>query len=214
MADKEVRGVVIRLDIPPSSHPGTIVGATPGATLGRSALEGIYVAYGKINDLAGQVRSKELLAVSAQPFAERAIRSAGSTLNKLAAQRDHMDGEIAKDITAEKNSPQAAEVRAHWRGQKSPILKLSEIFQTDEILTISAVLSAPAYLSGLSEKHQGELRKLAATILVPEKVNARKETDAAIQHVERATDNFAKTMAANLNEWRDRDAELIEETLK
>ncbi len=93
-------------------------------------------------------------------------------------------------------------------------MELSKIFQSGEILTISVVLSAPAYLSGLTEKHQGELRKLAATILVPDKVNAREETDAAIQQVERATDNFAKTMAANLNEWRDRDAELIEETLE
>ena len=85
MADKEVGGVVIRLDIPPSSHPGTIQGDTPGATLGRSALETVYTAYGKINDLAGQVRSKELLAVSAQPFAERMIASASKTLNVLAA---------------------------------------------------------------------------------------------------------------------------------
>ena len=125
-----------------------------------------------------------------------------------------MDGEIASAITAQKNSTQAAEVRAHWRGHKSPILELGKIFQTGEILTISAVLSAPAYLSGLSEKHQDQLREIAAMTLVPEKVNARKETDAAIQHVGRATDNFARTMADNLNEWRDRDAELIQETLK
>ena len=70
------------------------------------------------------------------------------------------------------------------------------------------------YLSGLSEKHQDQLRELAAAALVPEKVNARKETDAAIQYVGRATDNFAQTMANNLNEWRDRDAELIQEALK
>ncbi len=93
-------------------------------------------------------------------------------------------------------------------------MELGKIFQTGELLTISAVLSAPAYLSGLSEKHQDQLRELAAMTLVPEKVNARKETDAAIQHVQRATDNFAKTMANNLNEWRDRDAEMIQETLK
>ncbi len=45
-------------------------------------------------------------------------------------------------------------------------------------------------------------------------ISARKETDAAIQHVGRATDNFARTMANNLNEWRDRDAEMISEALK
>lgn len=76
------------------------------------------------------------------------------------------------------------------------------------------MLSAPAYLSGLSEKHQDQLRELAAAALVPEKVNAREETDAAMRQVERATDNFARTMADNLNEWRDRDAEMIQEALK
>lgn len=141
-------------------------------------------------------------------------RRAATLGTRRTVKKDWQAAWLLKAVTAQKNSPQAAEIRAHWRGQKSPLLELSKIFQTGEILTISAVLSAPAYLSGLGEKHQGELRKLAATILVPDKVNAREETDAAIQHVERATDNFAKTMAANLNEWRDRDAELIEETLK
>ncbi len=160
-------------------------------------------------------RSISLGCATRASTAARSSPRAATLGPRRTVKKDWQAAWLLKAVTAQKNNPQAAEVRAHWRGQKkSPLLELSKIFQTGEILTISAVLSAPAYLSGLGEKHQGELRKLAATILVPDKVNAREETDAAIQHVERATDNFAKTMAANLNEWRDRDAELIEETLK
>lgn len=214
MATKQVGGVVIRLDIPPSSHPGTIQGETPGAALGRTALEGIYNTFGKINDIAGQVQSKELLAVSAQPHIEKTIASASKTLTRLASQADHMSGEIASDITAQKGSPQAAEIRKYWGDKKTPMLDLSKLFQAGDALTISAVLSAPSYLSGVTEKQQGELRSLAASVLVPDKVNALKETADAIAKVQRATTHFSSVMAENINTWQNRDAKLIEEGLK
>lgn len=213
-ADRDVDGVVVRLDISPSSHPSMIAGDSPGARLGRATLETIYSCYGKINDLAGQVKSKELLAASAQPFAERAIASAGRAMETLTAQLSHLDGEIATAITSSKNSPQAIEVRAYWRAQKTPLRDLGDRFKAGDETTISAVLSAPAYLSGLSEKNQAALRLLAAGTLVPDKVAARAETDVALERVRAAADDFTETIAGRLREWRDRDAALIQETLK
>ncbi len=76
------------------------------------------------------------------------------------------------------------------------------------------MLSAPAYLSGLNEKDQAMLRIVAADTLVPDKVAAREETNDALRRVEHATNHFTETIAGKLRQWRDRDAALIQQTLK
>ena len=58
------------------------------------------------------------------------------------------------------------------------------------------------------------LRTIAAKTLAPERVAARAETDLALQRVRQSTDHFTETIAGRLREWRDRDAALIQETLK
>ncbi len=52
MSREQETGVVVRLDIPPDHHPAVIKGESPGANSGRAALQHLYEAYGKINDLS------------------------------------------------------------------------------------------------------------------------------------------------------------------
>ena len=52
MRREQETGVVVRLDIPPDYHPAVIKGESPGANSGRAALQHLYEAYGKINDLS------------------------------------------------------------------------------------------------------------------------------------------------------------------
>ena len=168
--------------------------------------------YGKINETAVRVGDKGRLAAAAQPFAERALNSAWRALTTLTKQRDHLDVEIESALT--KSSPQAGEVRAYWRGQTKPIAALSKLFRDADLTTISAVLTAPAYLSGLDDKQQGLLRVMAAEAVAPDKVRQRAETADAARRVERAMTHFTETIAASLRDWSDEDSKIIGENLK
>lgn len=214
MSREQETGVVVRLDIPPDHHPAVIKGESPGANSGRAALQHLYEAYGKINDTARRVSDKGRLAAASQPFAERALNSVSWALTTLDQERDHLDKEIEQALTPAKNSPQAGEVRTFWRGQPKSIAELTKLFRAKDMTTISAVLSAPAYLSGLDEKQQGLLRVVAAEAVAPDKVQQRAEAADAAQRVEHAMNHFMQTIAASLREWRDKDSKIILENLR
>lgn len=92
--------------------------------------------------------------------------------------------------------------------------ELREVVKSGDLTTISAVLNAPAYLSGLSIENQGLLRAMAAQRLAPDKVVWREETIDALARVERAADHFMQTTADRLREWRDGDDKIIREVLQ
>lgn len=107
-----------------------------------------------------------------------------------------------------------SEVGTFWRGQPKSIAELTKLFRAKDMTTISAVLSAPAYLSGLDEKQQGLLRVVAAEAVAPDKVQQRAEAADAAQRVEHAMNHFMQTIAASLREWRDKDSKIILENLR
>ncbi|MPY74913.1 MAG: hypothetical protein GEU87_11685 [Alphaproteobacteria bacterium] len=217
---KEVRGVVVRIDIPPSNHPGMIRGDGPGAQSGRAALGHLYDAWGKIQDAAKVVTDKGRLAAAAQPFAERALDRASRALDTLTQQTEHLDREIAAAITPPQSDARAGEIRNYWLARAGTATKgkasltaftgLRAAIEEGDLVTMSAVLSAPAYLSGLTQEQQGLLRLAAARRVVPDHVARREETDTAIARVRGAIDDFSATMARSLKDWRDDDHRHLE----
>ncbi len=214
MTSSDNHGIVVRLDIPPDHHPAVIRGDGPGATLGRDALTGIYDAYGKINDTASKVADKGRLASAAQPFAERAVQRAGRAITTLRSQVEHLDDEIGKALRPPVEPGLAAQIRSHWARHDKALSRLRRVIEDGDAATASAVLNAPAYLSGLSDKDQAILRQMAAQRFAPDKVARRDETTDALARVERATDHFMQTIAGQLREWRDDDAKIIQEALQ
>ncbi len=207
-------GPIVRLDIPPDHHPAVVRGDGPGARLGRETLAGIYEAYGKINDVADKVRDKGRLATATQPYAERAIAMAGRAVATLTKQVAHLDTEIAGALKPTVEPGLAVQIRSHWAASNGQLSGLQKVIEGGDVATASAVLSAPAYLSGLSDANQGVLRLMAASKFAPDHVARRAETADALARVERASAHFTETIAGRLREWRDDDARLIQEALQ
>ncbi len=212
---------VVRIDIPLDHHPDTIRGTSAGAVTGRAALTLLYEANGKISDAANQVRDKGGLASAVLPFAERAINRAGRQLTTLRAQLTHLDNDIGAAITPKQNDPHAGEIRAYWLAKSAKgklagaqaLKELHDVFSQGDLKTISALLSAPAYLSGIHDEQQVLLRGVAAKAVAPEKVAAHEETQAAIASVERVLTEFSKTVAEKINQWRDDNHKRLEKLL-
>jgi len=212
---EQTEGVVVRIDIPPDHHPDLIRGESPGAALGRETLTRLYDAYGKINDVAKQVTDKGRLAAAAQPFAERAVHTAGANINRLRQQVEHLDAEIGRALAPPVEPQLASQIRAHWAQQGSEkITGLGRAIKEGDITTTAAVLCAPAYLSGLTADNQAMLRMMAAQRFAPEQVQARAEAADALERADRATRHFMTKMAASIREWSDKDQRVIEEGLR
>lgn len=211
---------IVRLDIPPDHHPDVVKGDSPGAETGRAALSALYGTYGKINDTANRTTDMGRLAAAAQPFAEKAIDGAAKAMGTLEDRIAHYDAEIATAIAPKGSDTTAAEIRAHWSGRMEggggakSLSALVTAVRGGDTLTTSAVLSVPAYLSGLSDEQQGMIRLQAAEAVAPEHVKYRAEAEAALAKVRRATEHFTTEVGAKLREWRDEDQRIIEEGLR
>lgn len=207
--------VPVRIDIPPDSHPAVIRGDGPGAELGRGALTAMYDVAGKVGDTAGRVQDKARLAAAAQPIIERGIQQANRAMTAMRQQVEHLDKEIAGVLRAPVEPHLAGQVRAHWAGQGNTkaFKGLHDAIEAGDRETVSAVLNAPSYLSGLSPENHALLRTMAARKFAPDKVARREETADALARVERATEHFTQAMAGRLRQWRDTDNEIIEKGL-
>ena len=142
------------------------------------------------------------------------MRQAGQVMGTLWAQVEHLDKEIAQTLKPPVEPALAAQIRAHWAGNREALPGVKKAIDEGDVATMSAVLNAPAYLSGLSDKNQAVLRQVAARRLAPEKVRQRSEATDALERVEAATNHFMTTIADRLREWRDEDAKIIQEVLR
>lgn len=209
-------GVVVRLDVPLDHHPAAVTGESSGAQIGRRALEGIYSCVGRVNDTALRVSDKARLAQAAQPVCEGAVKSAGAAIDRLRARIDGLDSEVAQILKAPVEPHQAGQIRDYWRGQTGAkgLGGIRKAIEEGDGVTVSAVLNAPAYLSGLTPENQALLRTMAAEVFAPQQTLERTESAQALQRVEKAVGWFVDTMTEKLRTWRDEDARIIEEGLK
>ncbi len=205
----------VRFDVPAHAHPGMITGAddNPGIRTGRSAMEKLYAGYEKVNDLARTVSDRALLARGVQPFAENAIAQSGTDLGNMVKQRNHLAKDIEGVLTAQKNSPYAAEVRAHFKASAKPFMELSKMFREGDVTVISSVLSAPGFLSGIEPKDREVLRSQACLALCDKQSKDLADTDRAIEKVAAARAAFSETMAGHISLWQSRDEDVIREML-
>ncbi len=205
------KDTIIRIDIPADHHPGMLKGDSLGTGIGREALAHIYDAYGKINDVARAVEDKGRLATRVQPFAETAIAKADTLLGKLRALDTHLRKAVNEALSPVQVPNERSDIRSFWRSRKSPFTELVPLVDAGDMATIGAVLSGPAYLSGLTAEQQGVLRERAEQVIRPDETAHLKEVRAATSRVERALSHFVDTMAGNLRSWRDDDQKHLEQ---
>lgn len=122
------------------------------------------------------------------PVVDRRKKEIEDVRTKLAA-RVH-----AAIFTVQDNRPeriaQAAEIRGHFKAEKSPFKLIADAIKAGDRQTAAAVLSAPAFLSGLTAKQHAELQSLAEKTFAPEDSAQVAACDAVLDHLMRASQTF------------------------
>lgn len=201
---------VIRIDISPDCHPLAVKGESPAAGAARDGMKELYEAHGRVNDVAGEIRDKGRLATAATQVVEQTLRRVERQATSVQRTLETLDQEIAAALRPTIDPYTATEIRTHWSARKDNAFRdLSKLIGHDPATT-SAVLAAPAYLSGISDENQGLLRQLAADRMMPDKVAARKEAADGLAKLRHAAQNFSDAMAGNIAEWSDPDNETLQ----
>lgn len=182
-------------------HPDTIKGISPAVATTQRALTPAYDYLGKILDAEKIIRNKLDLAKHARPMFDKIGRSLEEGIRFLDLQKSTAEKTLNEKLTAAKNAPQAAEIRAHFKNSKSPLTELTNLIRSGDRQTAAAVLGAPPYLSGLTDEHAQLLRTMAEETLEPELMAHRNEAEAGISKLMRATQYVSETREKKMKAW-------------
>jgi len=153
------------------SHPDNIKeGVTQAGDKGRHVLLSLYTAEAKIGELADSVKDKAKLSRAVEAHSARVMKDVGKAINSIGAIADHYYKEMNEQLRPPVNPQLQAETRAYW--DRQPDSKrfggLRKAIDEGDRVTISCVLQAQHYLSGLSAKEHSTPRDMAAEKLTPE----------------------------------------------
>jgi len=97
-----------------------------------------------------------------------------------------------------------------------PFQNLGSLFQNanDNATLVAEILGAEHYLSGISQENQSLLRTVAAGVMAPDEVQARKETSMALDHLTSAAKSFTESTAEIFNGLRSLEADAINSIMK
>ena len=197
MADRNI-------EVPIDYDPRVIAGEGASALTARGAMNAMHGAWVKIRDAAAD-ESVELprLAKAATGAMERALTAADGALARIEAQVKALEREIGSAVQPPVEPALAAEVRAYWR-ERGWMNGLPQAVVADA-RTSSAVLSAPAYLSGLDDKQRVVIRAAAVAAHASDKQSALEEATAARDKLQRASSRMIELVVPRIRDWQHAD---------
>lgn len=133
-----------------------------GLSLAVSAFEAMNAAVASIiearrkSDLDPTLHNEKakVLKVSlySDKLTETALKQADAAHRTIQAQIKVVQGELQRAVEASTTSQLATEIRAHCKSQPSAVQFVSQLIASRDARSVSAVLGAPAFLSGLTEE--------------------------------------------------------------
>lgn len=182
--------------LPLDYMPGSVKGDGPGAREAVAALSQLSSSWAAIAD-AAKVSPMEKLAPAARRSHDAAaarLRAAQATID---AQIAHYSNQIEERIAPRVDAALASEIRRELRGKD--ILTITKATKSDPRVS-SALLSVPAFLTGLKEDQIALVRKNATEAFAPEQAALMKETVAAGERIAKAQ-NHILTLTSKVVSW-------------
>lgn len=205
---------VVRLDIPATCHPATIRGKSEAQDHARAALTTLYEVYGTINDTAAKVKDKARLATAAKPVAERALTRVDKTIGDIVKSREKIARQIDEALSSKSRDSINTQVRDHFRrleGKGAAVKAINERIAAGDLVTVTAVLQGPAYLSGLTDKEYKTVRDRAELQFCAENVVLRNEADDALTRLAQARTAMIDDLGPRFRTWEDADGKAIDQ---
>lgn len=191
--------------------PGAVLGDGPSAKEARTALSGLEQAWNLIREAAS---SDDVKVADLAKHGQKALETGLAKVDRAEAAVTAQVAAISSSIDAIIMPPQsdefAGEIRTYWRHQntdirngKQHVKSLSSLIEAvkQDKRTVSAILSAPAYLSGLSDDNMAVLRDQAVSTWAPDQQAKLNEAKASLSRVQKARDRAISFLAPKIRTW-------------
>ncbi len=183
------------------NHPDLVTNPAIALNPARNALKGIWTDWDRLREAEAVSTDKKRLAKAAQSVVSRAGDSAIKALQAMDGFRKQIELKLINEITPLRQDPVAAEIRAHFKGQKEVFAAVATAVRGKDRRTTAAILGAPGYLSGLTEDQKNTLLDLARESWFPEEVQTLKDIDRHSQRVILCLGTVKSTLEPLVKEW-------------
>lgn len=143
------------------AHGAAIAPAVTAMDMMKAAIESVVTARNKSAKDPELMHSEASQVLRVADYADKlmtpALQKVDAANAHLSTQIKAVEADLNKAITGSAHSALASEIRAHAKAQKSPMQFVSELIQSGDEQSVSAVLGAPAYLSGLTQQMRDAL---------------------------------------------------------
>jgi hypothetical protein len=189
---------------PPDYDPRVVKGDSAPANAARAALKLVHDSWRHIRDAAADPKvSIADLSTAAQRAVEKALTNVDKARTAIARDVATIEKRIAGKLTPDIDPQLAGEIRAFWRERSKSGAVLAEALTaaSSDARTACALLTGPAYLSGLAVDQLELLRTNAIKSLAPEDGQQLDEARAALDVVTRAGARMLEQLGTKLRQW-------------
>lgn len=196
------------ITVPIDHHPSAVRGEGPSANVARAAMTAIHTAWGHISR-AAEDQSVDLprLARATQGAMERALSEADKASAAIGKMVASLESQIVAATQPKVDPALAGEIRGYWRtvGWEKGLIPAVQA----DARTASAILSAPAYLSGLNAERLELARQAATKAHAEEQSAALEEARRAQERVERAATRMIEVVVPRIRQWTEPENESL-----
>ncbi len=199
-----------RVEVPIDHNPDAVIGEGPSATAAKGAMLSIWTTWNAVKNAADDPATDlPALARVSRQAVERGLASADRAADTITSQIEHIEGEIRQAVQPPISDALAGEIRAHWRatlttrGREQDSGGLGTLIKAagQDTRTASAVLTGPAYLSGLTDDQHALVRTAAVKAHAPEREADLEEARKALGKVQAAAARVTKTLGPKIVLW-------------
>lgn len=198
--------------VPVDYHPGGIRGESSGAQSANATLGVLHEAWNTIKVAADSDMPLGQVATLGERALSKALANADKTIGQLAVRESNLETKIREAVQPKISDSFAGEIRTFVRLEvtdrkgKMDGGKLSKITQSakGDKRVASAILEAPAILSGLTEEAHDVFRRQIVHHFAEETDAELQETRNAREHLEKARDRAISDLGPKIASWKDR----------
>lgn len=152
----------------------------------QKALASVQKTWTTFKQLDDNGMDRMALAKSAFPAIERSMKELDGARDALKAERESVERAIVREIDKGANPALAAEVRRHVAslGEMKALTFIRQRIEAGDTTTVSAVLGAPAFLSGVTDTNIATLRANAEMKFAPDRVEQRKNITRDLKRID------------------------------
>jgi hypothetical protein len=191
--------------------PGIVRGKHSAYEPARRAFAALHSGWNTLAEASERITDGDKLAREAKAHRERILRSARADNDRLWAGYRHLREKIHAAVAPGPRDPIAAEIRTWLRSTPDPAAEVRKAIEAGDRQIVSAMLSGPVQLSGITREQHDRLHEHAMRTFEFEDWEAMEALSHLAQKHGNYIDRFERESGQHITAWETGDDAAIKE---